>query len=272
MNTSSPNPPGPALTRTIAMRSFHVRSGWILLASLVVFWEVVALSWPRRYLPPFHDVLASVWDVVSGPSLWTDVAPSVLRAIAGLVVAVVVGVTVGVPLGSFEPARSVLRPLLEFGRALPAPALLSAAIILLGTGWVMRVSLIAFACLFPVLWNAMDGARRVETERIDAAKICGLKRWSIMVKVVLPSSLPQIFAGIRISLGIALIVMVISEMIASSHGLGSLIFRSQRLFRASDTYAGVILLGAVGVLFNIAFIRLERRFLSWHSGWRGGAT
>lgn len=242
--------------------------GLILIAVLLFAWQVLASAQPRRYLPEFLTVAATVWEIATGPRLITDVLPSLVRAMAGLAIATIVGIIVGIVLGHVRSLEPYARPVLEFGRAVPAPALLSGAIILLGTGARMRISLIAFACLFPILWNAMDGAKRIEAERIEAARMCGLGTPQLLIRVVLPSAAPDIFAGIRISLGIALIVMVISEIVAAQHGLGAMIFQSQRLFRVADTYAGVLLLGLIGWILNSMFLKMEGRILAWHRGWR----
>lgn len=238
--------------------------GWVVGALAVVLWQVVAESMALRSLAPPTDVAVVVWDLLTGPELTRHIAPSVQRVVMGYFLGSFVAIVVGIPLGYYRRSDPWIRPVLEFLRALPAPAILPVAMLMLGFGTLMRVFVIAFGCLWPVLLNAMDGARRVEPLYIDAARMAGVSKIGLLNRVVLPASLPQIFAGLRIGLAIALIMMVISEMVAASSGLGYLILYSQRTFRVADTYGGVIILGFMGWVFNLMFVAAERRVLSWH--------
>lgn len=242
--------------------------GWLLILALVALWQVAATEWPHRSLPPFTRVLAAYVDILTGASLARDVLPSIGRAVLGLGIAVALGIVAGIPLGLFKACDPWVRPPLEFIRSMPPSVLLSPAIIVLGTGSEMRVVLIAFGALFPVLWNAIDGARRVDQQTLDVARVSRFGHHRTLWRVVLPAALPQIFAGIRISLGITLIMMVISELIAAPSGIGVLIFRSQRVFRVADTYAGLVLLGTLGWGLMATFTVCEKRVIGWQAGWR----
>ena len=128
-----------------------------------------------------------------------------------------------------------------------------------------------FGSIFPVILAAMDGARRVDQVLIDVARVNGLTVSQRIVRVILPAALPAIFAGIRIALSIALVMMVISELIAANNGLGHFILRSQRLFQTANVYAGVLMLGAIGLVLTTCMLTIEGRLLAWHKGWRGAA-
>src|SRR5690606_31658321 len=128
-----------------------------------------------------------------------------------------------------------------------------------------------FGSIFPVILAAMDGARRVDQVLIDVARVNGLTVPQRIFRVILPAALPAIFAGTRIALSIALVMMVISELIAANDGLGYFILRSQRLFQTANVYAGVLLLGAIGLVLTTFMLAIEGRFLAWYKGWRGAA-
>lgn len=254
------------MTAGRARRLIARQSGFILILLVLAAWEAAALALQVRYLPTPVKVLESLVAILTGPSLVEHVLPSVARALAGLGIGVALGTILGLVLGYYRGLDPWVRPLIEFGRVLPAPAILPAALIVLGPTSQMRVSIIAFGCFFPVLLNAIDGARRVDELMIDTARAFGLTSRQILRRVLLPAAVPQILAGVRIALGIALIMMVISELIATSAGIGVLLFQSQRLFRIADTYAVVLLLGFIGWGVTASYLRFERASTKWQQG------
>jgi len=133
----------------------------------------------------------------------------------------------------------------------------------------MRIFVIAFGSVFPVLLAAIDGARRVEPLLLDVARVERLTIPERLFRVVLPASMPSIFAGVRIALSIALVMMVISELIAADNGLGFYILRNQRLFQTANVYAGVLTIGTIGLVLTLSLLAIEKRVLAWHRGWRG---
>jgi ABC-type nitrate/sulfonate/bicarbonate transport system permease component len=141
--------------------------------------------------------------------------------------------------------------------------------LLLGPTDAMRITVIAFGSVFPVLLAGVDGARRVDPMLLEVARLEGLGRAAQIVRVILPAALPFLFAGVRVALGLALIMMVLSELIAADNGLGFVMLRSQRLFQTANVYAGVLVIGAIGWLLTTLLLLCERRLLAWHRGWRG---
>jgi ABC-type nitrate/sulfonate/bicarbonate transport system permease component len=244
--------------------------GWMVAALLLLFWQLYAKSAQQLYLPTFASAASATWRLVTQSTLTSDVLPSVGRFAAGYAIGCAVGVLIGTPLGYLRALEPWVRPVLEFLRALPAAAILPIALLLLGTGGGMRVTVIAFGACWPVLLNAVDGARDVDPVLIETGKINGLGRQAVLRRIVLPASLPPIFAGMRTALGIALIVMVLSEMYGASSGLGYFILTAQRRFLVPETYGGVLVLGIIGWLFSLLFTRFERRALAWHFSRIGG--
>jgi ABC-type nitrate/sulfonate/bicarbonate transport system permease component len=200
------------------------------------------------------------------------VLPSIGRFLAGYAIGCAVGVAVGVPVGYIRSLEPWVRPVLEFLRSLPAPAIVPIAVLLLGASSGTRIAIIAFGSCWAVLLNAIDGARGVDPLLIDTGRVNRLGTVAILRRIVAPAALPQIFAGLRIALGIALIVMVFSEMIAATSGLGYQILTSQRRFLVPETYGGVLLIGLIGWACSVLFLYVERRVLSWHVGRLGGAA
>ena len=132
--------------------------------------------------------------------------------------------------------------MVQFLRAVPPPSLIRFGIVVLGTGTAMKVFLIAFVCVWPVLLNTLDGVRGVDPTLRDTARVYGIPLRDRVRYVLLPAAGPQIFAGMRTSLSLALILMVISEMVASTNGIGYFVLQSQRTFAIPEMWSGIILL------------------------------
>ena len=242
-----------------------------LVAAILLAWQIGASLASNPAFPPFSRVFESYLGILFGERLVTDVLPSVARALSGFVIGVVAGAVLGMLIGYWRGLEPWVRPLLEFLRAIPTVALLPAALLLLGATEEMRIGLIAFGCFFAVLLAAIDGTRRVDPLYYDTSRVVGRSRLETLFRVALPAALPAILTGVRIALGLALIVMVISELTAASNGIGFYIQQSQRLFRTVDVYAGTLVIGTLGLLFTAAILAVERRLLRWHRGWRGSA-
>jgi ABC-type nitrate/sulfonate/bicarbonate transport system permease component len=180
-------------------------------------------------------------------------------------------VAVGVPLGLSRTARQAASPIVEFLRAIPPPALLPLAIVIVGIGNSMKVLIIAFVCLWPVLLNTIDGITGIDPTLNDTTRVYGVRGIDRLRRIVLPAAGPQIFAGMRTSLSLAVILMVISEMVASTNGIGFFVLQSQRSFAIPEMWSGILLLGILGYVLNLVFVLVERRVLAWHRGARMGA-
>ena len=240
-----------------------------IIGGLLVIWQWAALTYPAPPLPPLQAIAADYWRFVQGDLLYSAVLPSLFRVLCGLVLAVLAGSAIGLAIGNMRAIDPWIRPVLEYLRFIPAVAILPAAMLLLGPTDTMRIFVIVFGSIFPVILAAIDGARRVDVTLLDVARVNGLSTRAQIVRVVLPAALPAIFAGVRIALGLALIMMVISELIAADNGIGFYILRSQRLFQTAGVYAGVLVIGTIGWALTGILVALETRVLGWHRGWRG---
>lgn len=240
-----------------------------VLAGLAVAWQLLALlandtvSWP-----PFTEVVARLWSAwVTDPAAWTDaIAPSLARLLAGWAGAVLVGIAIGTVLGLSATARDYLGPAISFLRAVPPPALLPLFIVLLGIGDGMKAAVIGFGAVWPILLNTVDGVASVEPLQRDTARAYRIGFRDELLRIVLPAAAPKIFAGLRISLSIAVILMVISEMIATVDGVGFALVQAQRSFRTLDVWAAILVLGIIGFALNAALAVVEGRALRWHRG------
>lgn len=239
---------------------------------VLVAWGVWSSAAGNFYFPPLLEILQVFRENWLFARFPTDVLPSLTRMFTGFGIAVVSAVILGMILGLSQWARRAANPVLEFMRAIPAPALIPFGIVVLGVGDLMKVFLIALVCFFPVLLNTVDGVKGVDPTLVETSAMYGIGRARRLSRVVLPAALPQIFAGIRTSLSLAIIMMVVSEMVAATNGVGYFLVQSQRAFDLPGMWSGILLLGVLGYVLNLLFVLIEHRVLRWHRGARGNET
>nr|WP_221380975.1 ABC transporter permease subunit [Actinoplanes polyasparticus] len=246
------------------------RVAYVLGLPLVLFaaWYVLSAGSESFYAPPLSKILESFGKTWTLDRLTADVVPSLLRLTAGYAVAAVLGVAVGVTIGLNRWVRATVEPVLEFFRAVPPPVLVPVIILFAGIGDGMKVIVIAFGCVWPVLLNTVEGVRAVDSIQIDTARAYGIGGPALIGRVILPAASPQIAAGLRQALSIAIILMVISEMFAASNGLGFTIVQFQRSFAIPEMWSGIILLGLLGFVLSLLFRLAEGRALRWYHGLR----
>jgi ABC-type nitrate/sulfonate/bicarbonate transport system permease component len=238
---------------------------------LLVGWGVWSSGSDTYYFPPLTDILKTFADTWLFERVGSDVVPSLFRLGLGYAIACLVGVGVGLALGSSRTLRRAADPIVQFLRAIPPPALLPFGILVMGVGTSMKVFIIAFVCVWPVLLNTIDGVAGVDPTLKETARVYGIEGRDRIVRIMLPAAGPQIFAGMRTSLSLALILMVISEMVASTNGIGYFVLQSQRSFAIPEMWSGILLLGILGYGLNALFVVVERRVLRWHRGARQSA-
>jgi ABC-type nitrate/sulfonate/bicarbonate transport system permease component len=237
--------------------------------ALLAGWQLWTAHAHSARFPRLSTILVEFRDMWLFSQFGTHVVPSLERIGAGFGIAVVAGIALGIPLGLSRWARLWAMPHIEYWRAIPPPALLPISIVLLHSiGNVQKIAFISFFCLFPVLLNTIDGVRGIDPTMLDTARSYGLGRLERVRRIVLPAALPQISAGMRNSLSLAVITMVLSEYFSSTSGVGYVLLISKNTFQLAPMWAAIVLIGLLGYLLNVLFILAERRVLAWHRGWR----
>ena len=247
---------------------WHSLSGVALVAALLVLWELSVRSGAVRSesWPAVTTILRAIGTGFSAEGWGTVFGSSLYRMAAGFLLAALAGIATGLVLGASTMLSRVAMPTLEIFRVLPSPAIVPPLIFILGVDDALKVTVIAIAAFFPILLNTIAGVRAADPVHLLVARTFRVPRRRILLGIQLPSALPYVFAGCRISLGLALIVTVVTEMIAGSEGVGYYIVSMQYALRPSDMYAAIILLSAIGYLLNRLFLALERRSLRWAHG------
>src|SRR5262249_61443138 len=166
-----------------------------------------------------------------------DLLPSLWRMFAGYFIGVALGVAIGLVMGYVRFFYNLLEPITEVLRPIPSPAYLPIMILFLGIDDEMKIFMIAFASVFPVLLNTYNGVRSVDPIQVQTARTLGVSGRKLLTRIVLPASSPYIFTGMRISLAVALIVIVISQIVAASNGIGKFILNCHRGLKRTQSFA-----------------------------------
>ncbi|MEO3809787.1 ABC transporter permease [Sphaerisporangium sp. B11E5] len=276
--TEAPARPGPAAPAPRRLRRAR-GTLWALAARVwlvpiaLVAWEIATRRADTVYFPPPSQIAARMHEVwLSGPVsrlFLTDEAlgtfgPSLGRLFGGWLLACVLGITLGIAAGRSRTLADYIDPIIEFCRAIPPSALIPLFIVLFKTGTQMQVATIVYGVIWPILINTIDGARYVDRLHTDTAQVFGVRGAQRLLRVVLPSAAPKIFAGLRLSLSLAVVLMVVSELVGSSDGVGYQLIYTQQTFDMSAMWGAIVVLGILGYLLNSSFLLAERHILSWH--------
>ncbi len=232
---------------------------------LAFAWEAATRSGlvPASLLPPLDRVFAAWWGMMVSGELVTNGAVSLARAAAGLGLAIVLGALLGVMMAWYRPVRTIFDPLVQAIYPMPKSALIPVLVLWLGFGSASKIVLILIGCLLPVTLSAFNGARGTEEVLIWSARSLGASRRRVLFEVVLPSALPAILAGIRISLAFAFVLLVASELIVARRGFGYMIGWLGDGGVYDAMFATVLTIAVLGFVADRAYLLFMRRMLRW---------
>lgn len=242
--------------------------GLISVIFIAAAWQGASLlGWLNPYLLPAPTkVLYAFKDATEGGMLFTHLAASLRRVLTGLGLAFIVAVPLGVLAASRAAIRAYLLPVIELLRPVPPIAWIPLAILWFGIKGNAASAFITFiAAFFPLFLHTFSGVRHIEEIHLNAARTLGADRKMLLFDVAIPSALPFIVTGLRISLGFAWMSVIAAELIASTSGLGYMIEMNRSMMNIPNVMCGMVTIGATGYLMNEAIVRVERRF-SWKPG------
>ncbi|MEV0825623.1 ABC transporter permease [Nonomuraea rubra] len=254
---------------------------YLVIPAVLLVWELVTRAIGDPDFPPPATIVARMYELwFSGPvsrvfltdDAIANILPSLGRMFGGWVLAALIGILAGMLLGRSRAATDFVDPLIEFGRALPPPLLIPVFLVVMAglssetvSGvLITQLATIVFGVIWPVLLNSIDGVRAVDRTYTETATVFNLSKPQYVRVVLLPAASPKIFAGLRLSLSLALIMMVISELLGGSDGIGYQLLQAQRSFDGAGVWAAIALLGILGYVVNSLFVLAERRVLVWH--------
>lgn len=245
--------------RAIVLGSFI----WLPIV-LIVAWWVSSSTSTVVFFPPLSKILDRLQELWIFDHTLSDLLPSLANLAAGYTFAVVVGVLIGAILWRFRSVAVATHPIIYFLYVLPSPALLPVFLLIFGLGSGMKIAIIFLTCLWPVLLNTIDGMRSTDSIKLDVAKTLQLGKFQTLRMVVFPAASPQVAAGMRSSLAFGIVIMIVSEMVAATQGIGYFILLSQQTFATVNMWTGILVLAVVGSVLNLLFVVGEKRVLRWH--------
>ncbi|HJU30487.1 MAG TPA: ABC transporter permease [Hyphomicrobiaceae bacterium] len=232
-------------------------------AGLLALWEVAARVFAISGLPPAHEALRDLPALLSDREALVNIAHSLRRMAVGFALALAFAVPVGLAMGRSRLVAALFNPLLMAIYPVPKAALMPIIMLWLGIGDASKTLVIFLGVSLPVIYHSYQGARAVEEKMLWSAAAMGMPPWRRLRHVVLPASLPQIFAGVRTGLVLALITMVTSEMIARQAGIGNILFNSLDMALYASVYATIIVIGVLGFALDVAIEWLRARLIGW---------
>ncbi|KAB1946778.1 ABC transporter permease [Brevibacterium linens ATCC 9172] len=231
---------------------------------LIALWWIVSTGSTNIFFPPLQKILIRLWQLTQTSEFLIDIGSSLANLVASFVIASFLGVLLGLVLGTMRFLSWLLEPAIHFFRAIPPVALVPIFVSLLGFGNETRILAITVAALFPVLISTIDGVRANDETLDMVSKVYRLTWSERLFQVTLPAAAPRILSGMQVSLIAAFVVMIASEMLGSSTGLGAKTLLAQQTFAIADMWAGIILLGIFGYLATFLFDLFRRRILRWY--------
>ncbi len=238
---------------------------WLAFAAILLVWQL-ANSWGWAdpvFLPSPVAICRALWQLTVSGDLWANLSISLVRIGSGWIIGAVLGVALGVVMGLSTAGRAIGMPLVSAIYPVPKIALMPLLILWLGIGEAPKVVTIASGVFFPTIIATLAAIDSVPRNLIRMAQSFNLPMRAIIWKVMLPSALPGVLAGFRISVSIALILVVAAEMIGAQYGIGSLLLTAGNLMQSDDLMAGVVILAILGLMIGAVLTAIERNFLRW---------
>lgn len=239
------------------------------VVAFLLVWEVVGHSGlvPQSYFPPASTVLVRLVEILGQSSFLLDAIATLLAWVISLGLAVVIAVPLGLLFGSAPTVRLATGTIVEFLRPIPSVALIPLAILVLGTGPSSKIALAVFASVWPILLNTVYALGELDPQLSETARAYGVRGWRKALRVHLPGAAPFIATGVRVSAGIALIVLISTELLSgASGGIGYFIHNASGAEERMDVVlAAVIVAGVLGYLVNAGLEGVRRRWLDWGS-------
>jgi NitT/TauT family transport system permease protein len=249
-------------------RSDPVYQGTLPFLSFIVilgFWELfgrIGLLSPL-FFPVPSQIFMTFLSMVSDGEIASNLSITLMRVFAGFLIGTVTGLIVGLCMGASEKVRLILDPLIAATYPVPKLAIFPLLMVIFGIGELSKIMAIAIGCFFIVVLNTMAGVRNINTVYFEVAKNYGASRLQVFSRVILPASLPMIFTGIRIALGMSLIIVVGVEFLAANYGIGALIWYAWQTFDLEKLYVGIFLCAVLGILFTVVLKWAEKRITPW---------
>lgn len=243
---------------------------WVVPAILVLIWQLSSqMGWLSvRILPAPWDVAKAAWTLAMNGELWKHVGASSTRAFSGFLIGGSLGLALGLLTGSFRWAETLLDTSLQMLRNIPALALTPLVILWFGIDETAKLFLVSLGVFFPIYLNSHHGIRAVDRGLIEMAQSYGLSGWRLYREVILPGALPNILVGVRHSLGLMWVMLIVAETLSAQSGIGYMTMNAREFLQTDVVLVAILLYALLGKLADVASRGLERVWLRWHPGYQ----
>lgn len=246
----------------------HLRPALEKSLAIVVFllaWELAPRLGliNRTFLPPFSEVIVHGVQFAATGELFVHIGVSLSRALGGFFLGVATAVPLGLLLAWYGPLERYFNPLLQLLRQTNPVSLFPVFILFFGVGYATKVAIIYWVVVWPILLGTMAGVKYVDPALVKYARSLSLSKWQLFSKVIVPSTIPSLITGMRLAATYSFLMLVISEMIGASSGLGFLVTNAQYVLSIHLLYVAVIVIALLGITSNYLLVRLETRLTSW---------
>jgi ABC-type nitrate/sulfonate/bicarbonate transport system permease component len=254
------------MAETVGKIGSRIRSV-ISVLTIVGLWEAAARAGlvSPLFVPAFTKVISEWWAVCADGSLPIDLALSLLRAGAGLLLATAIGVPLGIAMARSRLLHWLFDPVIALAFPSPKIAFLPIFILWFGIYSPSKILLVAFACVFPILIGSFAAASGVNRVWIWSAYSLGTSRLAMLFRVVLPAAWPRIFASLRVALPVALITTFTAEMVSGGGGMGATLMYAQRFFESPTVFAYILTMLSIGLLLDALMLGLQQASTAWAS-------
>jgi NitT/TauT family transport system permease protein len=232
---------------------------------LLVVWEVLSRTHllDMRFFPAPSSIVSTFWSFATSGEMWLHLKASLLRIAMGFLIGAVPAVLLGLCLGLSRVARTVVNPIIYALYPVPKVAILPLIMLIFGLGDASKFVTIAIAVFFLVVVNTTAGVLLIDTIYFDVAKNFNVSRRDFYLKVVLPGAAPSIFTGLKLGMGVALIVLVTAEFVGARNGIGAVIFEAWQVFAIERLFVGLVIISILGYLLSLALDEIERLLIPW---------
>jgi ABC-type nitrate/sulfonate/bicarbonate transport system permease component len=262
--------PGPAIVvmrpiRVAKKRSLDRALSILSPVLLLVLWEIAARAGlvDVRFFPAPSAIFENFVEILRSGELWTHLSISLVRILVGFLLGAIPGIVIGLAMGLSSITRAIVQPLVHATFPIPKVAILPLLILIFGLGEMSKYAIIAIAVVYLVLINTYEGVRDISPIYLDVGHNFGASRSMMFLDIALPGALPQILTGLRLGMGVALLVIVAAEFVGAKSGIGYMIWNSWQIFAVEKMYVGLLLTAALGFLAAGISALMERMLIPW---------
>lgn len=235
---------------------------WLIFFAV---WELASwLGWAPEFLfPPPQTVVITLYSLIVHQDFFTDIGISVYRILASFAIACAVAIPLGILMGSFRRVEAFFNPLVSAWRYLPAPSFIPLIVMWMGTGDLSKLTLLFIGIIWFLITLVMDHTKSVSRDFIDTARTLGASRRQILLTVIVPAVMPNLFVTMRQMMAAAWTYLVIAEIIAATTGIGAMMMRAKKFLHVDQIMAGIVVIGILGLLFDYIFRVAHRRLFHY---------